>query len=146
MNPSGVGYFQVVGGVPSLIELIPGLPTPNAIQSVSSVPSGPSNPVLFISGVIEKQRSGLVLVQALMTGTLVAQEVVTAVLTRDGVTTLFAAQFAPGNVGAFEWTVSIPWLDTLPNDNPHTYELTCSTASTNLTVAAGAAAFSLVEL
>ena len=120
---------------------------PNFVQSSAVTGSGTTT-VSGTTGNIQKKRSGSVLVMGSCSGTTAAGDTITVTLVRDlaGTPTTIATQTVKTSVLAPEsYSVTLQWIDTLPDALTHTYSIQLS-GSQNNTVAANQALIVANEL
>lgn len=122
--------------------------TPNFVQNKNAgVLAGAS--VSFDSPTISKNGSGLVYVKADITGSISIQTVVSLALYRDGLsgTLLLQKSTSPGGTSPIDFDGTLPWLDTLPDGNPHSYTLVATVGNgSQITVPIGSADFQIFEI
>ena len=119
---------------------------PNFVQSSAVTGSGTTT-VSGTTGNIQKKRSGSVLVIGSCSGTIAAPDTITVTLVRDlaGTPTTIATQTVTASTFTLSYSVTLQWIDTLPDALTHTYSIRLS-GSQNNTVAANQALIVANEL
>lgn len=138
------GSQNVISGYLNLATL-GNIMNPNTLQLSNAAQLGPAASVGLTAGNIQKLRSGQVLVLASLSAALSVQTPITFSLYRDNALLLTQSVLMPGG-NPSDAAASLHYLDTLPDANPHSYVLTAAGAGTLLTVPAGQAVITAVEL
>jgi hypothetical protein len=126
-------------------SLLGALMTPNTAQLANAAQLAGAN-VTFAGPSLAKAKSGQVIAQCSVTGSVNPQQTVTVQLYRDNVL-LAAALSTPGGVAlASDFAVALHYLDTLPDGNPHSYSAQIATNGASAVIPVGGALITLFEL
>lgn len=116
----------------------------NQVAAAGNTGTG-TGTVTVTTGNIARKRSGLVLVTATITASIAASALVTAQLVRDAATNIGSPVSCTPLSAADVFSMSITFVDTLPDNANHTYKLS-TTSAQNLTVNATSTQITAVEL
>jgi len=107
--------------MPALSSTATMLSSVNSVSAVNAAIIGPAATVTQAAPPYTRQRSGVMLVSAVLGGTGAAGAMLTVQMLKDGVPIGPAYPVSPGTLGA--WWATLSQKDTLSDGSPHVYSI-----------------------